>query len=82
MLSEFAMKELAIYLGVTEVTQAEYEKVMGANPSSFAPQGLGKAAAEGMDTSLHPVELVTCNRSHRSIIRRYPACDSRRRVGR
>lgn len=50
-----------IYLGVTEVTQAEYEKVMGANPSYFAPQGLGKAAAAGIDTSRHPVELVTWN---------------------
>ncbi len=29
-----------IYLGVNEVTQAEYEKVMGANPSHFAPMGM------------------------------------------
>jgi formylglycine-generating enzyme required for sulfatase activity len=40
------------YLGVYEVTQGEYEQVMGANPSQFAE-------VEGMDTSRFPVEMVT-----------------------
>ncbi len=48
-----------IYLGVNEVTQTEYEKVMGTNPSHFAPTGDGKVA--GMDTTRHPVEMVSWN---------------------
>jgi formylglycine-generating enzyme required for sulfatase activity len=40
------------YLGVYEVTQAQYEKVMGANPSYF------KDNAVRGDSSNHPVELV------------------------
>jgi formylglycine-generating enzyme required for sulfatase activity/tRNA A-37 threonylcarbamoyl transferase component Bud32 len=39
------------YMGVYEVTQAEYQQVMGANPSSYAAVG-------GLDTSRHPVEMV------------------------
>ncbi|MBC7819068.1 MAG: SUMF1/EgtB/PvdO family nonheme iron enzyme, partial [Planctomycetaceae bacterium] len=50
-----------VYLGVHEVTQAEYEKVMGQNPSHFAPRGAGKEAVAGMDTTRHPVEMVTWN---------------------
>jgi serine/threonine protein kinase len=49
------------YLGITEVTQAEYVKVMSKNPSYFAPNGLGKEEVAGIDTGLHPVELVTWN---------------------
>ncbi len=50
-----------VYLGIHEVTQAEYEKVMGQNPSHFAPRGAGKEAVAGMDTTRHPVEMVTWN---------------------
>ena len=50
-----------IYLGVNEVTQAEYEKVMGVNPSYFSPMGGGKDAVAGMDTGSHPVEMVSWN---------------------
>jgi len=50
-----------IYLGVNEVTQAEYEKVMGVNPSHFAPLGAGKEAVDGMETTSHPVEMVSWN---------------------
>lgn len=38
-----------IYLGVNEVTQAEYEKVMGINPAHFAPTGEGKEAVAGLE---------------------------------
>src|SRR6266850_2195198 len=31
------------YLGVHEVTQGQYERVMGNNPSCFTPTGAGKA---------------------------------------
>ena len=50
-----------IYLGVNEVTQAEYEKVMGVNPSHFAPMGMGKEAVAGLETAEHPVETVGWN---------------------
>ena len=42
------------YLGVTEVTQGQYEKVMGTNPSYFRKRALRKS-----DTSMHPVEQVS-----------------------
>ncbi len=51
----------AIYLGVNEVTQGEYEKVMGSNPSHFSAMGLGKDVIAGMDTTKHPVETVSWN---------------------
>jgi formylglycine-generating enzyme required for sulfatase activity len=44
-----------------EVTQAEYQKVMGKNPSHFAPTGMGKAAVTGLETASHPVEMVSWN---------------------
>ncbi len=50
-----------IYLGVNEVTQAEYEEVMGVNPSHFAPMGMGKEAVAGLETTEHPVEMVSWN---------------------
>lgn len=53
-----------IYLGVTEVTQAEFETVMGRNPSHFAKTGQNKQFVEriqGLDTSSHPVEDVSWN---------------------
>jgi formylglycine-generating enzyme required for sulfatase activity len=50
-----------IYLGVHEVTQAQYEKVMGQNPSHFAARGPGMDAVVGIDTSTHPVEMVRWN---------------------
>jgi formylglycine-generating enzyme required for sulfatase activity/serine/threonine protein kinase len=50
-----------VYLGVNEVTQAEYEKVMGVNPSHFSPMGMGKEAVAGLETAGHPVEMVSWN---------------------
>jgi formylglycine-generating enzyme required for sulfatase activity len=47
------------YLGVYEVTQAEYEQVMGTNPSCFSPTGNRKEQVAGQDTSRFPVELVS-----------------------
>jgi eukaryotic-like serine/threonine-protein kinase len=46
------------YLGVYPVTQAEYSKVTGQNPSVFSKEGVGKKAVEGLDTSRFPVENV------------------------
>ncbi|MGE0609520.1 MAG: formylglycine-generating enzyme family protein, partial [Pirellulales bacterium] len=50
-----------LYLGVHEVTQPQYEKVMGQNPSHFAPMGAGKDAVVGLDTSSSAVETVSWN---------------------
>ncbi len=47
-----------IYLGVHEVTQAQYEGVMGQNPSFFSTTGKGKDAVVENDTPQHPVEAV------------------------
>ena len=46
------------YLGVTEVTQEQYEKVMGKNPSYFSKMGRLADRVKGMDTSSFPVEMV------------------------
>ncbi|MCX7423815.1 MAG: SUMF1/EgtB/PvdO family nonheme iron enzyme, partial [Planctomycetia bacterium] len=50
-----------IYLSANEVTQAEYEKVVGSNPSHFAAMGNGKETVAGLETANHPVEQVSWN---------------------
>ena len=45
----------SFYLGIYEVTQAEYQQVMGSNPSYFDRKRVGQ------DTSRFPVEGVTWN---------------------
>ena len=47
------------YLGVTEVTQAQYEAVMGNNPSHFSATGVYKDKVAGLSTDQHPVECVS-----------------------
>jgi formylglycine-generating enzyme required for sulfatase activity len=47
------------YLGAYEVTQGEYEKIMGTNPSRFCPAGGGRELVKGMSTSKFPVECVS-----------------------
>ena len=42
------------YLGATEVTQGQYEKVMGTNPSEFQKRVIRKS-----DSSMYPVEQVS-----------------------
>lgn len=46
------------YLGAFEVTQEEFERVMGSNPSFFSPTGPGKERVKGMDTRRFPAEQV------------------------
>ncbi len=48
------------YLSVYEVTQSEYERVMGENPSWFSSggSGSGKEKVSDLDTSRFPVERV------------------------
>lgn len=52
-----------IYVGVTEVTQAQYELVMGTNPSYFSATGNGKEAVANLETENYPVEMVSCDES-------------------
>ncbi len=49
------------YLGVYEVTQAEYFKVMETNPSWFSNGGIGSGRSKvgRQDTNLFPVEMVS-----------------------
>ncbi|MGD0042691.1 MAG: bifunctional serine/threonine-protein kinase/formylglycine-generating enzyme family protein, partial [Isosphaeraceae bacterium] len=46
------------YLGVYEVTQAQYEAVMRYNPSHFSSNGGGKDLVAGQSTDRYPVENV------------------------
>ena len=47
------------YMGAYAVTQKEYEKVMGKNPSFFSATGKGKEKVAGLDTHRFPVEWVS-----------------------
>src|SRR5262249_37017037 len=47
------------YLGVTEVTQSQYEAVMRDNPSYFSSNGGGRDKVAGQPTGIHPVERVS-----------------------
>ncbi len=56
-------------LANTKVTQAQYEEVMGVNPSAFSPGGRFKERVKDLDTRQHPVESISwldavrfCNR--------------------
>ena len=51
----------AFHLGQCEVTQGQYERVMGNNPSYFSPTGDGNQKVSGIDTSQLPVTDVTWN---------------------
>ena len=47
------------YLGVFEVTQQQFQKVLQRNPSAFSESGKLAANVAGLDTSHHPVDSVT-----------------------
>jgi formylglycine-generating enzyme required for sulfatase activity len=51
------------YLDKNEVTQEQYEKVMGSNPSFFSATGGGKQRVSGTSTASHPVENVSWNQA-------------------
>lgn len=46
-------------MGVAEVTQKQYARVMGKNPSYFTMQIPGRIKSKSKDSNLHPVESVT-----------------------
>ena len=47
------------YLGTYLVTQGEYQRVMGVNPSEFSATGKGKDKVASQDTKRFPVEWVS-----------------------
>jgi formylglycine-generating enzyme required for sulfatase activity len=47
------------YLGVFEVTQAQYHAVTGQNPSYFSSTGGGRSVIAGQSTDQHPVETFS-----------------------
>ena len=47
------------YFGVYAVTQEDYERVMGVNPSYFSATGQGNDQVAGQDTKRFPVENVS-----------------------
>jgi formylglycine-generating enzyme required for sulfatase activity len=47
------------FLGVTEVTQEQYQRVMGNNPSFFSATGGGRERVKGLQTGKLPVECVS-----------------------
>jgi formylglycine-generating enzyme required for sulfatase activity len=49
------------YTSVHEVTQKEYEAVMGVTPSNFSKTGPGEKQVAGLETENFPVELVSWN---------------------
>ena len=51
----------AFYLGICPVTQEEYQRLMGSNPSSFLATGNNKNWVAGLDTKRFPVDSVSWN---------------------
>lgn len=50
-----------IYVAATEVTQDQYQRVTGHNPSQFAASGAQKERVAGMNTSNFPVDNISWN---------------------
>lgn len=63
------------FLGVYEVTQSQYEKVMGENPSQF------RTGAEGLNASDYPVEQVSWEDA-RAFCEKLSALPEEQRAGR
>jgi formylglycine-generating enzyme required for sulfatase activity len=62
---EFPQHEVELtkdyYLGVHEVTQGQWKKVMGSNPSYYSKEGGGRNQVQGQNTDDFPVETVSYN---------------------
>jgi uncharacterized protein (TIGR02996 family) len=82
---ESPLHEVAItrpfYLGVHPVTQDQYRRVGGDNPSTFRPGGQHHDRVEGLDTSLFPVENV-CWREAVRFCRSLSALPAEQQAGR
>jgi formylglycine-generating enzyme required for sulfatase activity len=69
------------YLGAYEVTQAEFERVMGTNPSWYRPGGPGADQVRGQDTRRFPVDMVSFD-DMLEFCRRLSALSAERSAGR
>ncbi|MCI0460597.1 MAG: SUMF1/EgtB/PvdO family nonheme iron enzyme, partial [Gemmataceae bacterium] len=69
------------YMGVYEVTQAQYERVMGSNPSWFSAGGVYRDRVAGMDTSDFPVDGVSWDAAV-AFCRRLSALPAEKEAGR
>lgn len=49
------------YMAICEVTQDEFQQVMGRNSSYFSPEGPGKDRVKGVDSNRFPVDRVSWN---------------------
>jgi formylglycine-generating enzyme required for sulfatase activity/serine/threonine protein kinase len=56
---EHPVRISAFYMGIHEVTQAQYQAIMGINPSYFSANGGGKNQVAGRPTDQYPVEYLT-----------------------
>jgi formylglycine-generating enzyme required for sulfatase activity len=68
------------FIGMHEVTQGQYEKIMGNNPSHFSPKGQGKERAKG-DTSKLPVEQVSWKQA-KEFCKKLSDTDAEKKAGR
>ncbi len=57
--AQVQVKLSGYWLGKYEVTQAQYERIMGKNPSAFSSTGERKSDVSGMQTGDFPVETVS-----------------------
>jgi formylglycine-generating enzyme required for sulfatase activity len=71
----------AYYLGVFHVTQAQYQKIMGTNPSCFAATGSRKESVGGLKTADFPVEAV-CWKDAVAFCAKLSATGAERKAGR
>ncbi|MBL9086619.1 MAG: SUMF1/EgtB/PvdO family nonheme iron enzyme [Planctomycetia bacterium] len=69
------------FLGRTEVTQGQWERVMGGNPSWFRPGGEGAGSIGGGDPSVLPVEQVSWDEAA-EFCRRLSALPAEKSAGR
>lgn len=53
----------SFFMGIYEVTQEQYEAVVGDNPSFFAKTGRGPEKVVGIDTQRFPVEFIEWERA-------------------
>jgi formylglycine-generating enzyme required for sulfatase activity len=70
----------AYYLGVHPVTQMQFQRLMGTNPSHFSRGGRARDQVKGEDTHLFPVEKVTWGIAG-SFCRKLSELDEERRQG-
>ena len=68
------------YLGKYAVTQEQYEKIVGKNPSCLSAEGVFNASVKGMDTRRFPVEQVSWDDAV-SFCRALTNRDGKRRFG-